>query len=394
MPDIRFHPISTLLLGFALLGSGCGDGNDGGSFAGVPIENMLTAYAAAYCSWLYRCCPSEQLAHLANAPLAFTGNSEAECRTNYQALVTLVLPTMTASQAAGRLRYDPRAAKACFDGLKSSCWPPGACPPWVEPLVATGGACTQDGECHDRVCLGETSDTDGILWVAPVSGRGVRGGQRLQRRGLHGEQVHREGGDRSLLRGRRHMCLWLLRLPGQRVRDGSLFGSLFARFVATAVATSFPAWAPWAAPEGHLGHRPAEHQDPCLDLRACTDNRRPSRAGTRRCTGSRRPPYADTCPVQASPTMPGPRIPCMPGPMPGWLDHLVRCSGVKSAWICSLASMWMPHSFELMAFISPCLRSMAALSGLSTVQSACISFIFAARSLCRGSACLAAASWI
>ncbi len=147
-------------------GSGSGETTTGGTTTGEPAGTTLvelpTQYAAAYCGWLYRCCPSEQLAHMAEAPVAFTGNNEEECRTNMAALLTLIVPSFTESESEGRLVYDPLLAESCIEQLSISC--PRLdqiCPRVARPLVMRGGACSEDAQCVDSLCIGDTDEVDG-----------------------------------------------------------------------------------------------------------------------------------------------------------------------------------------------------------------------------------------
>jgi hypothetical protein len=146
---------------------GCGGNSDSGEDSGVSLTEFPVQFAAGYCDWVYRCCPREQLEHLDSSP--FFGNSEDECRTNYSALITLVVPSITESEGQGRLRYDPGVVARCLQALGTSC--EGVeilCDSLGEPLVPIGGACRQDGECIDSVCIGETSDADGVCGL-PLS---------------------------------------------------------------------------------------------------------------------------------------------------------------------------------------------------------------------------------
>ena len=134
-----------------------------GSTGGLELSELPGAFAEAYCSWLYRCCPAAQLEHLGDAPISFYGNSEAECRTNYAALLLLVVPSLTESEGLGRRRYDPVGAQACVDAMAAQCGDPEAlCTGLVQSLVPLDGACLEDGDCvGELVCLGETASTDG-----------------------------------------------------------------------------------------------------------------------------------------------------------------------------------------------------------------------------------------
>ncbi len=173
--------LSGLATTCGLLGcSGSGASSAAGANAStgqVTLEDLPTEYAEAYCSWLYRCCPSEQLAHFADAPIAFTGNTEDECRTNMAALLTLAVPEITESESQGRSRYSPAGAATCIQQARASCVDIGqACTDIIVPLVPTGGACSADSECVDQPCIGETGDADGACGPLQPLGAPCGGG--------------------------------------------------------------------------------------------------------------------------------------------------------------------------------------------------------------------------
>jgi hypothetical protein len=148
----------------SLLAVGCGgssnDDDENGSGA-IPIESFPARLAATACKSLYQCCSDAQ-----RAENIFSGNTEAECRANYSALFTLGMPEWNQSIGKGRLRYDGNAASVCLSRLDSAgCTESvdAACDGIFVPLVRSGGACTQQGECIDSACLGgdSTNDVDG-----------------------------------------------------------------------------------------------------------------------------------------------------------------------------------------------------------------------------------------
>jgi hypothetical protein len=128
------------------------------------LANLPTNYADAYCDWAYRCCSAEQQAHWQGAPLNFLGGTEEECRPNMQALITLLLPEVTASDAAGRSVFNADSFEECLDLVRTTCVfdIEATCGEINEPKVGVGGACRQNFECIDAICLGESDDTDGV----------------------------------------------------------------------------------------------------------------------------------------------------------------------------------------------------------------------------------------
>jgi hypothetical protein len=152
--------------GFVLLSlaAGCGgssgDDDEGGSGGAVPISSFASRTAATACKLTYECCTSAQ-----RAENAFFGTTEAECTSNYSALFTLVVPEINQSISQGRLRYDGNAYGACLAqieaaGCAGTVTDPLQCDNALVPLVESGGACTQQGECIDSACIGGDSSAD------------------------------------------------------------------------------------------------------------------------------------------------------------------------------------------------------------------------------------------
>jgi hypothetical protein len=156
----------------AVAGSGAGTSGEGGSGSGVPLEEMPTRLGAMACGLLYSCCTSEQLG--ANP---FAGSTEAECRSNYTTLFTLIVPEVNQSITQGRLRYDGEALEACATqveeaGCAGTIDDPLECEGVFVPLVESGGACTQQGECIDSACIGGDpgADIDGACGAPQANG--------------------------------------------------------------------------------------------------------------------------------------------------------------------------------------------------------------------------------
>jgi hypothetical protein len=149
-----------------------GTSGSGGSTSdgAVPLEELPTRLAAVTCKQLFACCPPEDLAEN-----PFIGSTEAECRTNTGALLTLLIPPISSAVAGGRARYDADAMGDCLRLAEAADCTPTAdetvCEQWLIPLVPAGGACSQDFECIGTTCLGESGDagvTDGVC-AAPLA---------------------------------------------------------------------------------------------------------------------------------------------------------------------------------------------------------------------------------
>lgn len=149
----------------SLVAVGCGGSSDGDDDdgAGSGIENMPSSLARSICKLVYQCCSTTE-----RAENPFVGNTEAECRSNYSTFLTLAVPEMNQSITKGRMRYDGGALSSCLSQLEAAGCDGGAADPAqcegvFVPLVRSGGACTQQGECIDSVCLGgdSTNDIDG-----------------------------------------------------------------------------------------------------------------------------------------------------------------------------------------------------------------------------------------
>jgi hypothetical protein len=139
---------------------------------GIPLEGFPTAIATSACKLVYQCCTTAQ-----RAENPFVGSTEAACRSNYGALFTLVVPEMNQSITQGRLRYDGEALAACLatfeaSGCSGTIDDPAQCEGVFIPLVESGGACTQQGECIDTACLGGDpgNDTDGVCGAPQANG--------------------------------------------------------------------------------------------------------------------------------------------------------------------------------------------------------------------------------
>jgi hypothetical protein len=159
--------------GFVLLSLavGCGSSDDDKGDA-IPLESMPSRFAGTVCKLTYQCCTPAQ-----RGENTFLGDTEAECKSNYTALFTLALPEWNQSIAKKRLRYDGTAFASCLSQVEAAgctAMPnaAAACEAFLVPLVMTGGACTQQGECIDGACFGGDSvnDIDGACGGPVASG--------------------------------------------------------------------------------------------------------------------------------------------------------------------------------------------------------------------------------
>jgi hypothetical protein len=156
------------------LAAGCGDDKDDGDGDGdgIPLENMPSRYAATLCKLSYQCCTAEE-----RGDNIFLGETEAECKSNLGALLTFGVPEWNQSIAKKRLRYDSNAFATCLSQIESAGCDAvvedvTACETFFVPLVPTGGACTQQGECIDSACFGgdSTADVDGTCGPPVANG--------------------------------------------------------------------------------------------------------------------------------------------------------------------------------------------------------------------------------
>jgi hypothetical protein len=149
-----------------------GSGGGAGMNAGIPIESLPTRLSASVCKLIFECCSADQ-----RATNPFVGDTEAECRSNYAAIYTLILPEINQSIALGRTRYDGVALEACLaafeaNGCSGDIDDPAECEGVAVPLVEVGGSCTQPGECIGSTCLGAdpTNDVDGVCGAPRANG--------------------------------------------------------------------------------------------------------------------------------------------------------------------------------------------------------------------------------
>ena len=155
-----------------VLAVGCGGG---GGTATVTLADFGARIAAAQCGRVFRCCSTEQVQALYGSSVS----DESTCVAKLTQLGQLVATQLGQQQTASRLRYDGRAAAACFANMGNAACTAASndwsgipnCDAYVVPLVATGGACDGDEECQTGFCDRPlTSAGDGTCVVVPSRG--------------------------------------------------------------------------------------------------------------------------------------------------------------------------------------------------------------------------------
>lgn len=152
---MRHHPSpgrswAIISISLAALG-GCG------GVHGIPIGSTATQIAQTVCPQAYKCCTPSQLSNNGQA-----GTDEASCETMTTSAYESDLETIQASQDQKRATFDNAKLQACLAIIRSAdcatldvtnhlAGIPG-CGSFVDPLVAFGGACSQDYECIDGWC--------------------------------------------------------------------------------------------------------------------------------------------------------------------------------------------------------------------------------------------------
>ncbi len=147
---LRRHAHALVIgISLSLAGAACGD--DGGS-AEVPLSEVNAAYAAAFCAQLVACATPGSPDASALREMARTEMDG--CIARAESLVPL---DIAARVAAGRVTYDGRLARECFDAVAMTCGDGipsiAACEGTVVGLVAVGGTCSDEVECAgDAFC--------------------------------------------------------------------------------------------------------------------------------------------------------------------------------------------------------------------------------------------------
>ena len=163
---------ATALAPAVLLGCGSVD-----RASGIPIDQAAHEIALTICPKAYTCCMASQLSGNANA-----GTDEPSCEQKTQQGYQGQLDSVQASQDLGRSSFDGVKLDACLKTIRSAdcatlnmtnhvTGVPG-CESFVTPLVAVGGACSNDFECQDSFCQ-KAPMTSGDGVCQPFAGSGA-----------------------------------------------------------------------------------------------------------------------------------------------------------------------------------------------------------------------------
>ena len=137
-----------------------------GNVSGIPIDQTATRIANTVCPKAWMCCTADQL--MSNSA---AGTSEQDCITQTTSNYQLQLSTLQASVDQKRASYQSSKLDACLAKIQNSdCATlnvtnhlvgiPG-CESFTTPLVAVGGACSQDYECINGWCNVPASSNNG-----------------------------------------------------------------------------------------------------------------------------------------------------------------------------------------------------------------------------------------
>ncbi len=136
---------------------GC-ESDDSSSSGSLSLEELPSELAAVGCEKIYDCCSADE-----REGQIFIGSDVDECTSTMGALFSLISGQITASEKKGRVKYDGAAAAACMDQARAaSCaeYDTMECSTGITPLVAKGGACTENMECIDGICIGDDDSAD------------------------------------------------------------------------------------------------------------------------------------------------------------------------------------------------------------------------------------------
>jgi hypothetical protein len=135
----------------------CQGGGPGLGPVNVELETLGPALVSAVCEKMSACCTLEETAEF----LFSSSLDETKCRGLYAALYgSFALPLLNKYEMDGQLEIDGVGwlgcveafnAKSCEEHSKSTSLEP-ACPDFVKPKVADGGACPQDVVCISGDC--------------------------------------------------------------------------------------------------------------------------------------------------------------------------------------------------------------------------------------------------
>ncbi len=171
---------------------GCTGDDSAGGGSPIAIEDLGTQLSEVTCQKMFECCTdAEIMDQFMN--ITYMGQpitTEEQCVAFSAGFFNgLALPQWQASIAAGRMGYDASAAGGCVSasaGLSCSEYADlssgnantslaGTCQPFLIPMVADGGACSQDDECTSDNCVGVSSSADGMCEPMPSAGEACNG---------------------------------------------------------------------------------------------------------------------------------------------------------------------------------------------------------------------------
>ena len=173
--------IGTGLVGLVGLAGLSGCGNVGG----IPVDQTATRIANTICPKAWMCCTADQLSSNSAA-----GTSEQDCITQTTTSYKNQLSTLQASIDQKRASYQSSKLDTCLMTIQTSdCTAldvtnhvagiPG-CESFTTPLVAVGGACSQNYECINGWCNVPTTSNNGegvcAAFVAPGQSCATAGG--------------------------------------------------------------------------------------------------------------------------------------------------------------------------------------------------------------------------
>jgi hypothetical protein len=155
----------------ALAVAGCG------GVSGIPIDQTATDIATTVCPKAWSCCTADQLSGNSAA-----GTSEADCEVQTKQSFVNQLSTLQRSVDQKRATYQSSKLDSCLATIKSSSCAAldvtnhlagiSGCATFTTPLVATGGACSQNYECVDGWCNVPMNSSNGDGVCAAFVGTG------------------------------------------------------------------------------------------------------------------------------------------------------------------------------------------------------------------------------
>jgi hypothetical protein len=151
-------------------------GCDGSSTGQVALADFPSRFSDVFCRRLFRCCTVAQVQRLYGAVFV----DENTCRDKFGALLQFsVSAEIPAAEAARRAHYNGATVATCLAKLDGAACTPRSndflnipeCAGFIEPLVAAGGACNADDQCHSGFCdRTPGGSNDGACAQVPAKG--------------------------------------------------------------------------------------------------------------------------------------------------------------------------------------------------------------------------------